>query len=125
MIKIKKYSLKKIREIIEKYKNNGLERADVGMYEDWNPTAVEIWNTQDGYTIDNELQEDEIHIAGINGSGWATPQIALYFKDGTELDFDVYTDDGGKIIRPNAAAMSMVSMFDSMLGFDTNRKRDE
>lgn len=43
---MKRYDFKRAQEIIEVEKNKGLVSATLGMYEDWNWTAEEVWNKE-------------------------------------------------------------------------------
>lgn len=80
-----KYDYKKAKEIIESRKND-IEYASLGMREDWNWTAVVIWQ-DDKYQVDLDTVEK---LAGINGSDWATPTIELVLKNGEEFMMPCY-----------------------------------
>lgn len=84
---MKRYDFKRAQEIIEVEKLNGLVSATLGMFEDWNWTADEVWNKEYFYTEDFFAQ----NIAGISGSGWATPYMSLIYEDGSEKAFAMYT----------------------------------
>lgn len=82
-----KYDYQLAKAIIEKEKEN-ISSADLGMHEDWGWTAQEVYNSTDGFTKD--LDDEDLSIAGINGSTWATPVLQLYYKDDTEKTFKCY-----------------------------------
>ena len=99
---MKLYDLKKIMELIEEHKHE-IGHAFVGMEEDWGWTSEEIWNLEDGYKFgDNieELENDGLFVAGIEGSSWATPVLKLEMLDGYTKTYDVYTDDGEPYYKP-------------------------
>lgn len=56
-----------------------IESAYLGMEEDWFWTAETVY-TNGRFTVD--LEEDDLRIAGIKGSYWATPTLEVHFKDG-------------------------------------------
>lgn len=61
------------------------------MKEDWHWTSDIVFESDKGYCID---MKDELCIAGIYGSTWATPCMRVVYKDGTHDIIDCYTDDG-------------------------------
>lgn len=90
---MKKYNWNKVEMYIDKYKDQGLKSADLGMREDWWWTAEEVWNSEDGF-LDNFKGE----IGGIIGSTWATPSIMLHFEEEEKM-FPCH-DDGESIPKP-------------------------
>lgn len=85
---MKNYDFQLAKKIIEAHKDK-IERASLGMQEDWFWTANTIFEEGD-YQIDlSEVKE----IAGIEGSYWATPVLFLEYKDGTEETFECYTGE--------------------------------
>ena len=74
-----KYDYKKAKLFIENNKNN-IKAAALGMLEDWFSTA-EIIFKDDKFIVD--LDDENLKIAGINGNFWATPILAVNYKDGT------------------------------------------
>ncbi len=83
---MKYYDYKKAKSIIEENKSKGLVEASLGMKEDWYWTAEVIWDNDKYIT---ELKED-IKIAGINGSNWATPVLELFYSDETKITLNCY-----------------------------------
>jgi hypothetical protein len=81
---MKQYDIEKARQIVLKNKKQ-LVRASLGMHEDWYWTANTIW--QNG--MFTKILTDDMDIAGINGSAWATPTLQLIFKDGTDKMIEV------------------------------------
>jgi hypothetical protein len=84
---MKKYDFKRAQEVIEMEKASGLVSATLGMREDWNYTADEVWSKEDSYSEAFLARE----IAGISFSAWATPWMSLTFEDGREKSFPIYT----------------------------------
>lgn len=74
---MKKYDYDKARKLIEQTPN--LVSASLGMHEDWWWTAETVWENGE-YT--RELSGD---IAGIKGSGWATPCLRLETDEGEKF----------------------------------------
>jgi len=129
---MKNYSLSLIHKYIEENKE-GLISAVIGMYEDWSPTAEEVWD-KEGYHIDEEYgcikteEDNKLRVAGICGSGWATPQLVLHYENKPKKIFDIYEDDGGEIIKPfnDPASKMFVDMIDNMFFGKTGfHKRDD
>lgn len=98
-----------------------LESASLGMHQDWFWTAETIWEegkykrdmpltNEDFIRIESEYIEkrkagmsildpareayNNILVAGIAGSDWATPVIQIILKDGTEKTFNCFISDG-------------------------------
>lgn len=115
---MKNYDFSKAKQLIEENKEN-LESASLGMHEDWFWTAETIWengnytrellSTEEANQINEKYiekrkngmsvlseeanQYDNIMIAGIYGSTWATPTLQLQFNDGTERMVPCYAGD--------------------------------
>lgn len=77
---MKYYSKKIITDFIEAYKQE-IQSVDVGMDEDWFWTAETVWNVEVGYYNCMITDNDNITIAGIGGSRWATPVMRVYYND--------------------------------------------
>lgn len=87
---MKMYSFKKIMDFIEKHKDE-CDTILVGMSEDWNWTSATVWKVgklmiqekrPKDYFGPSRVGEDGVHIAGIEGSRWATPwAIALKYDE--------------------------------------------
>lgn len=90
---MRKYDFAKAREIIGKHAAT-LEKATLGMAEDWWWTGEVVWEAG---TFVKDLKPG-LEIAGIDGSSWATPAIKLDFKDGTTKFHPCH--DGGKSEDP-------------------------
>ena len=84
---MKYYDYDKAKKLIGEYKKNrGLIRACLGMAEDWNWTAEDIW-LGGKYT---RRINDKTEIAGINRSYWATPVLELETDDNLRIKIDCY-----------------------------------
>lgn len=81
------YDYEKAKKIIDDNRFN-IDSASLGLQEDWFWTSETIF--RDGEYLIN-LEEENLYIAGINGSPWATPKLYIKFKDGTEQIYDCYT----------------------------------
>ena len=83
-----KYSKKKIEAFVEKVKDKAVN-VYVGMREDWYWTSEEVWNKEQGWMeCWNTEEGDDIELAGIKGSTWATPYAEA--DDGSELLVSTY-----------------------------------
>lgn len=102
---MKLYDFNKAQALIEENKDD-LREASLGMHEDWYWTSQTVWEdglyAKDLFTGDMQSEFDEfvkerkntggvysdkfqhIMIAGLPGSGWATPTLQLVFIDGSE-----------------------------------------
>ena len=115
---MKNYDFDKAKQLIEKNRDN-LKRASLGMYEDWWWTAETIWedgnftkelpSTEEANQINEQYIEkrkngmsilskeadqfDNIMIAGIYGSTWATPALQLQFNNKKERMLSCYIGD--------------------------------
>ena len=128
---MKKYNFIKAKQLIDKHKDN-LERASLGMHEDWFWTAETIWENgeykrelpdnadeineayiqarKNGMSLlsdDANLYKDKILIAGIYESYWATPTLRLIFKDGTDKMISCH--DGGESTGGNSIELGILS----------------
>lgn len=84
---MKYYDYDKAKKLISEYKKNrGLIRACLGMAEDWNWTAEDVW--LDGKYVTRLNYKTEI--AGINRSYWATPVLELETDDNLIIKIDCY-----------------------------------
>ena len=83
------YNTKLIRDFIEDNKNE-IHSVICGMREDWSWTADKVF--YDGEYIE-DLSGEEVNIAGITGSTWATPIMEIEYKNGNIQTFDCYKDD--------------------------------
>ena len=100
---MKKYDFKSAQEIIEVEKLNGLVSVTLGMYEDWDWTADEVWNKETSYTEDFFAQ----NIAGISSSSWATPYMSLIYEDGSEKAFEMSIHQPERFSEEDIARMKM------------------
>ncbi len=82
---MKCYDFEKAKELIAKH-GEEVKEASLGMHEDWTWTAETIF--EDG-EFTQELKDGD-KIAGINGSGWATPVLEIEFKDGRTETFNCF-----------------------------------
>lgn len=83
-----------------------IESASLGMKEDWWWTAETVYK-EGKFLID---LDDADEIAGISGSGWATPSIEVVFKDGHEEVKDCYIGNvGGEGQKPDWFALGCIS----------------
>ena len=88
---MKHYNPKFIREYIQCHASE-LETVSIGMEEDWSWTAETIF--EDGVLSPRfDWDKDRIPVAGITGSTWATPVMAVLFVDGHEERVECWTDD--------------------------------
>jgi len=87
---MKTYNYKKAKQVIENNKDK-IKEASLGMKEDWYWTAETIYS--DGEFKKN-LDDNDLLLGGIDGSGWATPALLVEYKDGKEIFIDMYIDDG-------------------------------
>ena len=83
---MKHYDYDKAKSIIKENKSKGLVEVSLGMKEDWYWTAETIWFNNKYVRVLKENSE----IAGIKGSGWATPVLELVYSDGTEITLNCY-----------------------------------
>ena len=80
------YSKAKIEEFVEKVKDTA-QSVDVGMYEDFFWTAETVWSKENGWMDGwNEIEGDEVCLAGIKGSKWARPYARAKFFTPVPLD---------------------------------------
>lgn len=120
---MKTYDFNRAKAIIEEHKDSIIS-ATLGMHEDWFWTAETIWEDHsfkkhlpdNADDIHNEyLQKrrdgmsllsveankyDSILIAGIYGSGWATPTLQLRFRDGSDKMIPCYSGSSD-VSRPS------------------------
>lgn len=113
---MKNYDFKKAKSIIAEHSTD-IESASLGMHEDWFWTAETIWEggkfkrelPEDAESIftqyaerrksgmslldEESRQYDNILIAGIYCSYWATPTLQLTFKDGSDKMIPCFTGD--------------------------------
>lgn len=85
---MKIYDYEKAKEIIN-HRKDEIERASLGMYEDWFWTAETVF--EDG-KFTKKLTEETV-IGGINGSCWATPALRLELKNGEDECIGCYTGE--------------------------------
>jgi hypothetical protein len=90
----KKYDYELAKRLIQ-MKSDVLSTAQLGMEEDWFWTAETVYENGQ-FQID---LTEEPEIAGISGSGWATPTILLTYKDGRQEFVDCYTGESNGV-RP-------------------------
>lgn len=95
------YDYEKAKALIEVAMLDGATSASLGMAEDWFWTAEEVWSAADGYK-----HEMSGHVAGIDGSCWATPTLVITYADGRELRHDAYAGDAELDSAPHPELMS-------------------
>lgn len=79
------YDYKNIKKYIQMH-SDLIDCVYLGMAEDWSWTEDLIY--EDGsFLLD---LDEEPHIQGICGSGWATPSMEVHFKDGSVEFKDAY-----------------------------------
>lgn len=88
---MKKYNTVFIKNYIEEHKGE-IESVQCGMREDWNWTAETVFENGQ-YSMDYDWNSENISVAGISGSTWATPIMEILFKDGRREILDCYKDD--------------------------------
>lgn len=76
------YDMEKIRKIITNYENE-LERAIIGMEQDFYLTSEVVWEGGK-YILDLDAGDF------LTSSYWATPIIILELKDGEEIEMNAY-----------------------------------
>lgn len=64
--------------------------ASLGMHEDWFWTAETVFQ---GGRFTVNLDDEDLKIAGINASSWATPMLECEMKDGTEVRKECHTGE--------------------------------
>ncbi len=88
---MKKYNAKLIRDFVEANKTE-IKTVHLGMKEDWMWTNKLLYGANDGgYQFD--LVDGDVKVAGISGSYWATPVMAVCFTDGKAEVIPCYSDD--------------------------------
>ena len=94
---------RKIQEIIEIEKHNGLKYAQLGMNEDWSATYALIWADGDFFEGFNERL-----IRGISSSAWATPLLLLIYENYSiqeKTDEITFFDESVKVSDEEIAVM--------------------
>jgi len=99
------YDYNLAKQTIQKY-SDLLEEASLGMAEDWFWTAETVY--EEGVFKIN-LDEENLMIAGIGGSTWATPTLSLKFKDGSEKLLPCYTGETDITKRPEWLELGCLS----------------
>lgn len=100
-----KYDFNLAKKTIQKY-SDLLEEASLGMAEDWFWTAESVYS--DG-TFKVNLEEDNLTIAGIDSSSWATPTLHLVFKDGKGTWLDCYEGEVDISNKPEWLELGVLS----------------
>ena len=105
---MKHYDFNKAKELIAKNIAD-LESASLGMHEDWGWTSETIWKNGK-YTPEflQSIEDGDCHIAGINGSSWATPTLELIFKNGDEKMIECH-NNGESNARPDYFKLGVLS----------------
>lgn len=89
---MKYYNPEFIKQYIKQHRAE-IEEVELGMDEDWFWTSETIF--KDGkYSSRCSLDGNRITVAGIDGSVWATPIMAVTFKDGLVERVECWTADG-------------------------------
>ena len=94
---MKKYNTKFIKTYIHEYKEE-IVLVECGMREDWSLTAETVFEEGE-FSSDYDWTKENISVAGISGSNWATPVMRIEFKNGRTDIVECYTDDGEKASR--------------------------
>ena len=83
-----------------------IKEATLGIFEDWFWTASTVYENGEYLKDLTKLTE----IAGISGSGWATPALLILNNDGTEEYFSCFvgesTGEGNPGIAENLGVLS-------------------
>lgn len=88
---MKKYNAKLIRDFVEANKI-GIKTVHLGMKEDWKWTNQLLYDADNG-GYQSDLGDGDVTVAGIRGSYWATPVMAVCFTDGKAEVLPCYSDD--------------------------------
>lgn len=97
----KKYNTSFIKNYIKQHKEE-IETVSCGMREDWSWTAETVF--EDGeFSSEYDWEKENISVAGISGSTWATPVMEVEFKDGRAEIVECYADDGEKASQQQIA----------------------
>lgn len=108
---MKKYCTKLIKEYVEK-NNDVIESIYCGMREDWSWTAELIYENGE-FLSDYNWNNENISVAGISGSTWATPVMEILFKDGRSKIISCWEDDK---VEENEDRIRQQKMFASETG---------
>lgn len=93
--RMKKYNAKLIRDFVEANKIR-IKTVHLGMKEDWMWTNKLLYDADNGgYQLD--LGDGDVAVAGITGSFWATPVMAVCFTDGKVGVIPCYSDDAEEV----------------------------
>lgn len=89
---MKFYNPQFIKQFCDENKEK-IDSVDIGMLEDWTWThATAFFN---GHFCDKfNWTADRIEVHGISGSIWATPIMAVLYKDGHQEKVECWTSDG-------------------------------
>lgn len=101
----KKYDFSKANRLIEEHLPQ-IQKASLGMYEDWFWTGEEVFNATEGFTLDLDAAEK---IAGIDGSDWATPCLRLSLKTGEDKCVSCFTGDSDSRSGGNIFTLGVLS----------------
>ena len=88
---MKYYNPKFIKQYIAQHQSE-IEEVELGMDEDWSWTAETIFE-RGKFSRHHNLGGDRVEVAGIVGSVWATPIMAVTFKDGHVERVECWVDD--------------------------------
>ena len=89
---MKHYSTKFIKKYIDEHKRKILS-VYCGMREDWSWTAAKVFENGE-LSCDYDWGSENISVAGITGSTWATPVMEVEFNDGRTEIVECWIDDG-------------------------------
>lgn len=98
---MKKYNAKLIRDFVEANKIM-INTVHLGMKEDWMWTNKLLYDAEDGGYQFN-LGDGDVTVAGITGSYWATPVMAVLYTDGKAEVIPCYSDDAEEISEGDKA----------------------
>lgn len=86
---MKRYNFSKARKLIKKHEKN-IDRASMGMGEDWFWTGETIW--ENGKFA--RPMKKGTKLCGIERSDWATPVLRMELKGGGTLEYDCFIKEG-------------------------------
>lgn len=102
---MKNYDFKKAKRLIEENQDL-IQDAALGMHEDWFWTGQEVFNAEEGFTMDLDSVEK---IAGISGSSWATPCLRVTLRSGEDKCVACFADDGAPASGGNPFGLGPLS----------------
>ena len=101
---MKYYDPKFIKGYIETHKDE-IKEVEVGMREDWSWTSETIY--ENGEYLES-LDGDQLRVAGIIGSTWATPIMRVRLNEGWTEIINCYKDD---LVKEKPEHITMMKTF--------------